>query len=571
MSNQSALGHFFSLDVLDGQQRKKDPTKKLRWQTLEFYVYYLAFIVVVPIMFYSVIVISRPSHPNYPLYQHLLEDGFGRKVDNSDTQYASFRNQIPTLAVVTVGHVALRWVFDQVVRSGNNRIRYDLAFGMIFLFVMHGTGALKLLLISTFTYNLAKRGAGTMLNPTMTWLTVIGLLFLNEAHQGYKFTMISPSLAPLDQWSGLQDRWHIHFNITALRLISFNLDYYWSRRTPIKQETSKKAAAGQVSEKVRIETPAASEDYSYGNFLAYVFYSPLYLAGPIITFNNYLSQTVVRPDTITLSRTVQYALRLLVSVITMEFVLHFIYVVAMSKAHAWENLSPLQISMLGYFNLHIIWLKLLIPWRFFRLWAMMDGVETTENMIRCMSNNYSALAFWRAWHRSFNRWILRYIYIPLSPPQALPAPPSPATGSGKRKGGRLDSVVRTVLNMLCVFTFVALWHDISLTLLTWGWLVVLFLVPELVLTRFAAPYRSRGWYRYLSSVGAVGTILSMMAANLVGFCVGLEGLGSMVALMFGSVGGFFVLAASCASLFVGVQIMFEVREDEAARGINLRC
>ena len=28
--------------------------------------------------------------------------------------------------------------------------------------------------------------------------------------------------------------------------------------------------------------------------------------------------------------------------------------------------------------------------------------------------------------------------------------------------------------MLAVFTFVALWHDINLKLLVWGWLVVLF-------------------------------------------------------------------------------------------------
>jgi hypothetical protein len=27
--------------------------------------------------------------------------------------------------------------------------------------------------------------------------------------------------------------------------------------------------------------------------------------------------------------------------------------------------------------------------RFFRMWAWIDGVETVENMPRCMSNNYS--------------------------------------------------------------------------------------------------------------------------------------------------------------------------------------
>ena len=34
--------------------------------------------------------------------------------------------------------------------------------------------------------------------------------------------------------------------------------------------------------------------------------------------------------------------------------------------------------------------------------------------------------------------------------------------------------------MLVIFTFVALWHDLSFKLLTWGWLVVIFIIPELL-------------------------------------------------------------------------------------------
>ena len=35
--------------------------------------------------------------------------------------------------------------------------------------------------------------------------------------------------------------------------------------------------------------------------------------------------------------------------------------------------------------------------------------------------------------------------------------------------------------------------------------------------------------------------------------------------------GWAFVAAVFAALFVGVQVMFEVREDERRRGINLRC
>ena len=87
--------------------------------------------------------------------------------------------------------------------------------------------------------------------------------------------------------------------------------------------------------------------------------------------------------------------------------------------------------------------------------ALADGVDAPENMVRCMANNYSTLGFWRAWHRSYNLWITRYIYVPL--------------------GGTRNRACTVVL----VFSFVALWHDLSLRLLAWGWLASGFILPEL--------------------------------------------------------------------------------------------
>ncbi len=38
-------------------------------------------------------------------------------------------------------------------------------------------------------------------------------------------------------------------------------------------------------------------------------------------------------------------------------------------------------------------------------------------------------------------------------------------------------------NVWPIFSFVALWHDIKLQLLAWGWLISLFIIPEIVLTK----------------------------------------------------------------------------------------
>jgi hypothetical protein len=37
----------------------------------------------------------------------------------------------------------------------------------------------------------------------------------------------------LDSYGGLMARWEVLFNFTVLRLISFNLDYYWSLNSKV--------------------------------------------------------------------------------------------------------------------------------------------------------------------------------------------------------------------------------------------------------------------------------------------------------------------------------------------------
>jgi D-alanyl-lipoteichoic acid acyltransferase DltB (MBOAT superfamily) len=314
-----------------------------------------------------------------------------------------------------------------------------------------------------------------------------------------------------------------------------------------------------LSERDRVSTPAKPEDFSFRNYIAYALYSPLYLTGPIITFNDYISQSRYKAPSITKDRTIKYGIRFLVCLLTMEFIQHYIYAVAIFNAKPnWDTYTPFQLSMLGYFNLQIIWLKLLLPWRFFRLWSLVDGIDPPENMVRCMSNNYSALAFWRAWHRSYNRWIIRYIYIPL----------------GGSKSSGLWGKARSIGNFLAVFTFVALWHDINLRLLMWGWLITLFVLPEIFATLAfpAKKWRDRpDAYRWICGIGAVGNVLMMMVANLVGFAIGVEGLKGLLHGIIGSTAGLVFFTGACGALFVGVQVMFEVREQEKREGIRMKC
>ncbi|THV49729.1 hypothetical protein BGAL_0181g00020 [Botrytis galanthina] len=593
-----------------------------RWNTTEFYFYYFIFLTVVPYMFWIAYDVSRPSDPNYHKYQHLLSDGWipGRKIDISDAQYYNFRTNVPYLAILVVFHPLLRRVYEFLrpisarvgspklngnntyisVAEGNARLQqrtgFDFIFAFIYLLALHGFSAFKVIVIVYANYCLATRLPRKFV-PVATWVFNIGILFANELSDGYRYTSIAQYVSPkneagfqegamlhswaewMDSYSGIIPRWEILFNLTVLRLISFNLDYYWSlekgagsalevghHQSAVRMLSSntnaqkkKQLDPANLSERDRVSMPAPDKDYNYRNYFAYAIYAPLYLAGPIFTFNDYISQSKYRPASIDSKRTFKYGIRFLLCLLAIELLLHFDYCVAISKGNPnWSDYTPAQLSLLSYFNLHVLWLKLLLPWRFFRLWSLIDGIDPPENMLRCLSDNPSTVQFWRSWHRSYNRWIIRYIYIPMG-------------GSSSRNW---KAQVRSIVNYLVVFTFVALWHDISLNLLVWGWLIVFFMLPEVIAGML---FPRKKWlndltyYRVICGIGAVANLMFMMIANLVGFAVGVDGLKSIISGIFRDFSGIIFLITAWGALFVGCQVMFEVRESEHRKGIFLRC
>ena len=150
-----------------------------------------------------------------------------------------------------------------------------------------------------------------------------------------------------------------------------------------------------------------------------------------------------------------------------------------------------------------LYLKFLCIWRFFRAWALLDGVYPPENMPQCIIMTTSVADFWKGWHSSYNKWCVRYMYIPLggnmSGGRQKKAIPASATGikavegTGGGGGTKITSInipasscttvvrtLRRVINIALIFTFVAVWHDQEMNLLAWGWLMLLCMIPELV-------------------------------------------------------------------------------------------
>ncbi|KAJ5923314.1 Glycerol uptake protein 1 [Penicillium verhagenii] len=560
------------------------------WRTPEFFIYYLFFIFLVPLMFKTVVDASKESHPIYPTYSDLLSPGWipGRLVDNSDAQYASFRDNIPYLVLLLIAHPLVRRIYNSFTSRASTptkpsssstaatgdaqleqRMRFDFVFGIVFITALHGVSALKVLFILLVNYRISKNLPRSYI-PAATWTFNIFILFANELSGGYPLEKIAMLLTgdkgsllvqwaqTLDSFGGIMPRWEVLFKVTVLRLISFNMDYYWSVNYPSASpievcsplvsnpglpisrldieltefHKKKQLDPAALSDRDRVKIPAEPAAFNGRNYIAYVLYSPLYLAGPILTFNDYVSQQRYTPPSRTRTRTTLYGIRFILTVLCMELILHYIYAVAISKASPdWSIFTPGQLSMLAFFNLHIIWLKLLIPWRFFRLWALIDGIDPRRTCGR-----------------------------------------APA-GEKQTSSGAWAKFLQ-IRNLLLVFTFVALWHDINLRLLVWGWLVTFFVLPETVGRMLFPAKRWRSHpttYRWLTGMGSVGNVLMLMVGNLVGFALGLDGLKDLLTSLTGSYSGVAYMVACCVVLFVGIQVMFEIREDELRVGIDLKC
>ena len=143
--------------------------------------------------------------------------------------------------------IAVRWFTNPL-----HLLPVNLVLSLVMLVALHGSSAFKILLIMAINYLIARTFRGSWLSPVLTW-TFNGLvLFSNDIYHGYRFSSLSSSFSYLvqtpcisntianffrqDNFTGVYPRWNVIFNITMLRLISFNMDYYWACKNPANAE-----------------------------------------------------------------------------------------------------------------------------------------------------------------------------------------------------------------------------------------------------------------------------------------------------------------------------------------------
>ena len=86
-----------------------------------------------------------------------------------------------------------------------------------------------------------------------------------------------------------------------------------------------------------------------------------------------------------------YTVRLVLALALTETLTHFLYCNAITRVRPWERMTPEETSRVfrafamasvAFYKLVFIWLKFLVIWRVARLFALVDGVDPPENMLR---------------------------------------------------------------------------------------------------------------------------------------------------------------------------------------------
>ncbi|KAI8573606.1 hypothetical protein RHMOL_Rhmol01G0290300 [Rhododendron molle] len=462
------------------------------WQHRE-----LICLILYALVFY-VIVIRRSLHLSHDHYGTLygLRPGWigGWYNDVSDAQWRNFRANLPILTVVfgifTMVANMMR-AFYHLKAKGMSIVW--LLISLAYLLYLHGACIIFVLSIAVVNFLLVKIFGKKKFFPFVLWGFNISVLICNRVFEGYRFSSIGQHWAYLDNFRGTF-RWHICFNFVTLRQISFGYDYHWA------------CCSSQLDQK---ERNLQNNNFSLAVYLCYLVYAPLYIAGPVLSFNAFASQLDTPQKNYSLREVAWYGLRWVFSLLLMELMTHLFYYNAFAISSLWKQLSPMDVFIIGYGVLNFMWLKFSLIWRYFRFWSLINGIEAPENMPKCINNCYNLNTFWKSWHASFNKWLVRYMYIPL--------------GGSQRK----------LLNVWVIFTFVAIWHDLEWKLLSWAWLTCVFFVPEMIVksaaTSFQAPSAFGEFvFRELSALAGAITITCLMVANLVGYVIGPSGMNWLI-------------------------------------------
>lgn len=151
--------------------------------------------------------------------------------------------------------------------------------------------------------------------PVILWTVSLLSLYFNYFHNGFDyvyhyFAVIDPELPSvlLELNHNSIVYWHVCYNMTMLRVMSFCLDRHWAIRGKYKFDLNRhltKCKECSFDKKsfcyrVRQDQHLQIEEYdSLRDYYAYLVYIPVFITGPQISYNAFISQVRKNQSTLT--------------------------------------------------------------------------------------------------------------------------------------------------------------------------------------------------------------------------------------------------------------------------------
>ena len=545
-------------------------------------------------------------HEHWNCARHIRNSGtyFNYEVDLGDGQWREFRNSLGILAIAAILTCLASFLLRSIKRNSPLiwGVMLRLVIGVIVLFVQHGYHSFIVLILSLIGYLLTKL-PWKKCTPAVVWTYALCVLLFKESYRLRHLPAFHFLIPLFDRRYGGMYGWQLPANFLVLRMISYSMDYYWSDHTlRIKKQndnTTNTTTTTSNSNQSEDTEGLSIEEYGLFHYLAYVLYAPLYMAGPIITYDNFIkslklqhsnysiqkdneklrkekvqldydnsgsitssSDTTTNINDLNTATTITtttkenntlsvqastpsgdyiwfYLFRWIACFILMEYMLNKYPFFAIANSNLLPTLNTTQTAIVSYILLKIMWLKFLLLWRFFRLWALFDQINAPENMNRCMSNNYSLESFWKGWHSSYNKFLVKYIYKPL--------------------GGRDNQLY----SVWIIFIFVALWHDFEIKLFLWGGLNALFYALEVIVKHYVNKnqiFKQFPIYiiNLIYAISGASYIMILISINLIGYGIGIGGINIIINKIFSNEG-----MKTCLICFyfliIGVLIMQQLK------------
>jgi len=188
--------------------------------------------------------------------------------------------------------------------------------------------------------------------------------------------------------------------------------------------------------------------HNLSQFLCYMFFFPIYTAGPIEQFDHFLNHQKTKwSPSQTVEGLSRIAYGLIKKFIVVDLILNVQSIFGVYSSHIIENLQSYSSPEIWALLL-LTYLKLYLDFSAYSDIAIgtaqLFGFTIMENF------NWPILAtnivdFWRRWHMTLAGWVQQYVYMPL-----------------------LGLYRKPVLALVMSFIILGIWHELSASRICWG-------------------------------------------------------------------------------------------------------